>query len=208
MDMHKKNFITAGKKLDDAEKVMIMLHGRGASAEDILSLADHFQVQDFALIAPQATNHTWYPYSFLVPPSENEPWLSSALSLVKEIVTEVNAKGIKSENIYFAGFSQGACLTLEFVTRNATKYGGVIAFTGGLIGDEIKTENYSGDFSGTNIFIGTSDPDPHVPVKRVNDSTAVLEKMNAEVTKKIYPNMGHTINQDEINIVNKLFFLN
>ena len=206
--MHKKNFITAGKKLDDAEKVMIMLHGRGASAEDILSLADHFQVQDFALIAPQATNHTWYPYSFLVPPSENEPWLSSALSLVKEIVTEVNAKGIKSENIYFAGFSQGACLTLEFVTRNATKYGGVIAFTGGLIGDEIYTENYSGDFSGTNIFIGTSDPDPHVPVKRVNDSTAVLEKMNAEVTKKIYPNMGHTINQDEINIVNKLFFLN
>ena len=206
--MHKKNFITAGKKLDDAEKVMIMLHGRGASAEDILSLADHFQVQDFALIAPQATNHTWYPYSFLVPPSENEPWLSSALSLVKEIVTEVNAKGIKSENIYFAGFSQGACLTLEFVTRNATKYGGVIAFTGGLIGDEIYTENYSGDFSGTNIFIGTSDPDPHVPVKRVNDSTVVLEKMNAKVTKKIYPNMGHTINQDEINIVNKLFFLN
>ena len=204
--MHKKNFITAGKKLEDATKVMIMLHGRGASAEDILGLADHFQVQEFALIAPQATNHTWYPYSFLVPPSENEPWLSSALSLVKEIVTEVNAKGIKSENIYFAGFSQGACLTLEFVTRNATKYGGVIAFTGGLIGDEIKTENYSGDFSGTNIFIGTSDPDPHVPVKRVNDSTAVLEKMNAEVTKKIYPNMGHTINQDEINIVNKLFF--
>ena len=206
--MHKKNFITAGKKLEDAKKVMIMLHGRGASAEDILSLAGHFQVRDFALIAPQATNHTWYPYSFLVPPSENEPWLSSALSLVKEIVTEVNAKGIKSENIYFAGFSQGACLTLEFVTRNATKYGGVIAFTGGLIGDEIYTENYSGDFSGTNIFIGTSDPDPHVPVSRVNDSTAVLEKMNAKVTTKIYPNMGHTINQDEINIVNKLFFLN
>ena len=206
--MHKKNFITAGKKLDDAEKVMIMLHGRGASAEDILSLAGHFQVRDFALIAPQATNHTWYPYSFLAPPSENEPWLSSALSLVKEIVDEVKAKGIKSENIYFAGFSQGACLTLEFVTRNATKYGGVIAFTGGLIGDKIYTGNYSGDFSGTNIFIGTSDPDPHVPLTRVNDSTTVLEKMNANVTTKIYPNMGHTINQDEINIVNKLFFPN
>ena len=204
--MHKKNFITAGKKLEDATSVIIMLHGRGASAEDILSLAEHFKVQDFALIAPQATNHTWYPYSFLAPPSENEPWLSSALSIVKEIVTEVNAKGIKSENIYFAGFSQGACLTLEFVTRNATKYGGVIAFTGGLIGDKINVDNYSGDFSGTNIFIGTSDPDPHVPVSRVNDSTAVLEKMNAKVTTKIYPNMGHTINQDEINIVNKLFF--
>jgi len=206
--MHKKNFITAGKKLEDAKKVMIMLHGRGASAEDILSLAGHFQVRDFALIAPQATNHTWYPYSFLAPPSENEPWLSSALSLVKEIVDEVKAKGIKSENIYFAGFSQGACLTLEFVTRNATKYGGVIAFTGGLIGDKIYTGNYSGDFSGTNIFIGTSDPDPHVPLTRVNDSTTVLEKMNANVTTKIYPNMGHTINQDEINIVNKLFFPN
>jgi len=206
--MHKKNFITAGKKLEDAKKVMIMLHGRGASAEDILSLAGHFQVRDFALIAPQATNHTWYPYSFLAPPSENEPWLSSALSLVKEIVDEVKAKGIKSENIYFAGFSQGACLTLEFVTRNATKYGGVIAFTGGLIGDKIYTGNYSGDFSGTNIFIGTSDPDPHVPLTRVNDSTTVLEKMNANVTTKIYPNMGHTINQDEINIVNKLFFAN
>ena len=206
--MHKKNFITAGKKLEDATSVIIMLHGRGASAEDILSLAEHFKVQDFALIAPQATNHTWYPYSFLAPPSENEPWLSSALSIVKEIVTEVNAKGIKSENIYFAGFSQGACLTLEFVTRNATKYGGVIAYTGGLIGDKINVDNYSGDFSGTNIFIGTSDPDPHVPVSRVNDSTAVLEKMNAKVTTKIYPNMGHTINQDEINIVNKLFFAN
>jgi len=206
--MHKKNFITAGKKLEDAKKVMIMLHGRGASAEDILSLAGHFQVRDFALIAPQATNHTWYPYSFLAPPSENEPWLSSALSLVKEIVDEVKAKGIKSENIYFAGFSQGACLTLEFVTRNATKYGGVIAFTGGLIGDKIYTGNYSGDFSGTNIFIGTSDPDPHVPLTRVNDSTTVLEKMNANVTTKIYPNMGHTINQDEINTVNKLFFPN
>ena len=206
--MHKKNFITAGKKLEEATKVMIMLHGRGASAEDILSLAGHFQVRDFALIAPQATNHTWYPYSFLAPPSENEPWLSSALSLVKEIVDEVKAKGIKSENIYFAGFSQGACLTLEFVTRNATKYGGVIAFTGGLIGDKIYTGNYSGDFSGTNIFIGTSDPDPHVPVTRVNDSTTVLEKMNSNVTTKIYPNMGHTINQDEINIVNKLFFPN
>jgi len=204
--MHKKNFITAGKKLEDAAKVMIMLHGRGASAEDILSLADHFQVQDFALIAPQATNHTWYPYSFLVPPSENEPWLSSALSLVKEIVTEVNAKGIKSENIYFAGFSQGACLTLEFVTRHATKYGGIAAFTGGLIGDKIYRGNYAGDFSGTPVFIGTSDPDPHVPVERVNESAEILEKMNALVTKKIYKNMGHTISKDEISTVNKIIF--
>jgi phospholipase/carboxylesterase len=204
--MHTKQFITAGKNLEDASMVLIMIHGRGASAEDILTLADHFEVNDFALIAPQATNHTWYPYSFLAPPSENEPWLSSALSLVNDIVKEVQAKGISSENIYFAGFSQGACLTLEFVTRNAEKYGGVAAFTGGLIGDKIYPENYAGDFSGTPVFIGSSDPDPHVPVGRVNESAELLEKMNALVTKKIYKNMGHTINQDELSIVNDMIF--
>ena len=116
------------------------------------------------------------------------------------------AKGILPANIYFLGFSQGACLTLEFVTRNATRYGGVTAFTGGLIGDKLYTENYKGDFGGTPVFIGTSDPDPHVPVERVNDSAALLEKMNAKVTKKIYKNMGHTINQDEISTVNELIF--
>lgn len=204
--MHKKQFVTAGKKLEEASKALIMIHGRGASAEDILGLADHFQINEFALIAPQATNHTWYPYSFLVPPSQNEPWLSSALALVKDIVSDVKAKGIKAENIYFAGFSQGACLALEFVTRNAEKYGGVAAFTGGLIGDKIYTENYQGNFSGTPVFIGTSDPDPHVPVERVNESAALLEKMNAVVTKKIYKNMGHTIISDEIDNVNKLMF--
>ncbi len=204
--MHKRQLITAGKKLEDTSKALILIHGRGASAEDILGLADHFEVNDLTLIAPQATNHTWYPYSFLAPPSENEPWLSSALSLLKDIVKEMNAKGIISENIYFAGFSQGACLTLEFITRHATKYGGVAAFTGGLIGDKIYPENYAGDFSGTPVFIGTSDPDPHVPVERVNESAEILEKMNALVTKKIYKNMGHTINPDEINTVNKMFF--
>jgi phospholipase/carboxylesterase len=202
--MHKKQLITAGKKLEDASKVLIMLHGRGGSAEDILSLAGHLDVVDFALVSPQATNHTWYPYSFMALPSENEPWLSSALSLLKEIVDDLRSKGIKSENIYFLGFSQGACLTLEFVTRNADKYGGVAAFTGGLIGDKIYPGNYNGDFSGTPIFIGSSDPDPHVPVTRVNESVEILEKMNAHLTKKIYKNMGHTINQDEIDTVNKL----
>src|SRR5205085_8587442 len=125
--MHKKKLITAGKSLDVASKVLIMLHGRGASAEDILSLSSYLNVQDFALIAPAATNNTWYPYSFLMPPAQNEPWLSSALALIKDIVADVNNKGITSDNIYFAGFSQGACLTLEFMTRNATRYGGVVA---------------------------------------------------------------------------------
>jgi len=204
--MHKKQIVTAGKKLEDASKALIMIHSRGAKAEDRLGLAAHFEINDFALIAPQATNHTWYPYSFLTPPAENEPWLSSALSLVKDIVKDVKATGIKAENIYFAGFSQGACLALEFVTRNAERYGGVAAFTGGLIGDKIYTENYQGNFSGTPFFIGTSDPDPHVPVERVNESVLILEKMNAVVTKKIYKNMGHTISSDEIDTVNKIMF--
>ena len=202
--MHKKEFIASGKDLDKAEKVLIMIHGRGASAEDILSITDYLKVDDFALLAPQATNHSWYPYSFMMPPSQNEPWLSSAIQFIGNIVDDIKGKNIQKENIYFLGFSQGACLTLEYVARNADKYGGVIAFTGGLIGDKIYTENYKGSFAGTPIFIGTSDPDPHVPVGRVNESAAVLEKMNAAVTKNIYKNLGHTINQEEINYASKI----
>lgn len=204
--MHKKQLITAGKKPEDASRVLIMIHGRGGTAEDILALSDYLEVKDFALLAPQATGHSWYPYSFLTIPSQNEPWLSSALDLLNDIVNDIVSKGINKENIYFLGFSQGACLTLEFVTRHATKYGGVAAFTGGLIGDRIYPENYSGDFSDTPVFIGTSDPDPHVPVERVNESAAILEKMNALVTKKIYKDMGHTISKDEISTVNKMIF--
>ena len=206
--MHKKNIITAGKEIAPANKVLIMLHGRGGSAEDILSLSSHLNVKDFALLAPQATNNTWYPYSFLAPPSQNEPWLSSALQLVRELVDDMLSKGVPAGNIYFAGFSQGACLTLEFVTRNAAQYGGVAAFTGGLIGDKIYQENYKGDFHNTPVFIGTSDPDPHIPVERVYATTSILKEMNASVTEKIYPHMGHTINQDEIDLVNQLIFTN
>src|SRR5882672_5144496 len=202
--MHQKKIFSAGKKLDDASKALIMIHGRGASAEDILSLAEHLEVEEYALIAPQATNNTWYPYSFLAPPTENEPWLSSALTILKEIVDDLNGKGIISTNIYFLGFSQGACLMLEFVTRNATKWGGVVAFTGGLIGDKIYPENYKGDFADTPVFIGTSDPDPHVPVERVYATIHILKNMHATVTEKVYDRMGHTINQDEINNANDL----
>jgi phospholipase/carboxylesterase len=204
--MHKKNIVRAGVPLEKSTKVLIMLHGRGSNAEDILSLSSYFTVKDFSLIAPQATNNTWYPYSFMMPPAENEPWLSSALSILSEIVSELNGTGISSESIYFIGFSQGACLTLEFVTRNAKRYGGVAAFTGGLIGDKIYTENYTGDFKNTPVFIGTSNPDPHVPVERVYATTNILKNMNADVTEKIYNNMGHTINDDEIQNVNVLIF--
>lgn len=206
--MHTKEYITAGKDLKQAKKALIMLHGRGAQASDILSLAPHLQVSDYALVAPQATNYTWYPYSFMANPNHNEPWLSSALDVVGEVVKDIEAAGVAKENIYFLGFSQGACLTLEYVTRNATRWGGVVAFTGGLIGDILYTEKYKGDFAGTPVFIGTSNPDPHVPVQRVQDSTRILQGLHASVTEKVYTNMGHTVSQDEIDQANKLVFKN
>lgn len=204
--MHRKDVRILGKQPGEAGKALVLLHGRGSSAEDILSLTSHLQVDDFTVWAPQATNHTWYPLSFLAPPTENEPWLSSALQLVNELVTDINDAGIPSENIYFAGFSQGACLTLEYVTRNARKWGGAVAFTGGLIGDRIYPENYKGDFGGTSCFIGTSDPDPHVPVARVRESEQILKNMNADITIKVYAGMGHSISKDELNWANKLVF--
>ena len=204
--MHSKKIYTSGKDITEAKKVLVMVHGRGAFAQDILSLAGYFNINDYALIAPQATNNTWYPYSFLTPPKQNEPWLSSALDVLKDTVSDITEAGISSENIYFLGFSQGACLTLEFVTRNAKKWGGVIAFTGGLIGDKIYDENYSGDFLQTPVFIGSSDPDAHVPVERVYASTVIIKNINADITTKIYPDMGHTISKDEIDQVNTLIF--
>lgn len=204
--MHKKNIKTAGKSLKEAKKVLIMLHGRGANASDILGLASHLNVSEHALLAPQAINNTWYPYSFLAQLEQNEPWLSSALDLLKEVVDEVNKQEITNENIYFLGFSQGACLAIEFVTRNADKYGGVVIFTGGLIGDKINLENYSGNFKGTPIFIGTGNPDSHVPIERVNKSVSILKKMNAKVHLQVFEGRPHTISQDEINEANRLIF--
>lgn len=204
--MHQKNITTAGLSLDKAEKVLIMIHGRGGSAEDILSLGAYLNVADFALLAPQATGNTWYPYSFLAPVAQNEPWLSSALNLLQAQVDELVQSGKKRENIYFLGFSQGACLTLEFTARNANRYGGVVAFTGGLIGDKINNDNYKGSFGNTPIFIGSSNPDPHIPVERVYASSNILRDMGANVVEKVYAGMGHTINNDEIEQVNQLIF--
>ena len=189
---------TAGQPLTSAARVLIMIHGRGGTAADILTLAEALPVEDFALLAPQAAGNFWYPYSFLAPPAQNEPWLTASLEQLGQLLARVRAAGITDENIYFLGFSQGACLALEFVTRNAAKFGGVAAFTGGLIGDRIYPENYKGDFKGTPVFIGTGDPDPHVPVQRVHATTALLQSMHAGVTEKVYPGMGHTISGDEI----------
>jgi len=198
--------ITDGVPLNGAKKALIMIHGRGASAHDILSISKHLNVADYALVAPQAENRTWYPYSFLVPINENEPSFSKSLEAIHNVVVAIQQNGIEKENIYFLGFSQGACLALEFTARNAAKYGGIVAFTGGLIGDKVYEDHYKGNFENTPIFIGTSDPDFHVPVERVNETETLLKKMGAAVTKKIYDNMGHTISQDEIDIVNEIIF--
>lgn len=204
--MHSKNIITAGKDISEAKKALVLLHGRGGNARDILSLANNLDTEDFALFAPQATNNTWYPYSFMAASAQNEPGLSSALDILSDLLEELKSEGISSENIYFAGFSQGACLTAEFVTRNADKFGGVALFTGGLIGDKIYSENYNGDFKGTPVFIGTGNPDAHVPVSRVLETQKVMESLNARVNVEVYDNRPHTISQDEIIKANQLVF--
>ncbi|TCC87871.1 alpha/beta hydrolase [Pedobacter hiemivivus] len=206
MYTHQKDIMTAGVPIADAKKAVIFIHGRGASAADILSLNDHLQIDDAALFAPQATHHSWYPYSFLAPVMENQPALDSALALLKILVAELKNAGIPQEKIYFVGFSQGACLVLEYITRNAGKYGGAVAFTGGLIGKELNMQNYKGDFKKTPVLITTGDPDPHVPVSRVEVSEGIMKKMNANVTVKIYPGRLHTISKTEIELAKKLVF--
>ena len=200
-----ENFRTAGIPLEQATKVMIMVHGRGGSPQDILSLSEHIEANDFAYIAPQAQNNTWYPYSFLRPTEENEPYLSSALETLAAIRGRLQADfNFKSPQIYWLGFSQGACLMLEFIARNAMEYGGVFGLSGGLIGPNETPRNYEGTFSDTPIFLGCSDRDSHVPALRVLESEQVFNRMNAQVTTKLYPNFPHTINEDELNIVNLL----
>lgn len=200
------NRIYAGKKLDQAEKVLIMIHGRGGSAEDILSIASSLNVREFALVAPQAEDSSWYPLSFLAPRNENEPYLSESLNVIKQLVADLEAQGFAKSQLYFLGFSQGACLALDFAASDAANYGGIAAFTGGVIGDQVDHRNYHGDFMGTPVFIGSSDPDFHVPVTRVKETTALFEDMGANVTEIIYENMGHTISHGEIVQVNKLIF--
>jgi phospholipase/carboxylesterase len=197
---HALQIVEAGLPLEKASRALIMLHGRGATAQDIISLHHEFELNDYYVVAPQATNYTWYPYSFLAPVAQNEPSLSSALHLVRDLVSDIEKAGIISDKIYLLGFSQGACLTLEFASRNARKWGGVIAFTGGLIGDKVNQANYSGSFDKTRVFIGNSDNDPHVPLARTQESADIMHTLGAMVTLKIYPALPHTINRDEIKI--------
>jgi predicted esterase len=188
----------------DARLVAIMLHGRGASAEDILGLAHQFSVSDIAYVAPQAAGSGWYPYSFLAPIAQNEPWLGSALRVVAGLTEDLADQRIPAERVVVMGFSQGACLTLEFAARHARRYAAVVAFTGGLIGPPGTPRDYTGDFAGTPVFIGSSDLDPHVPLERVQESTAVFRRLGATVDERIYPRMEHTINADELHAVDAL----
>lgn len=204
--IHTKNILATGIEISKAKKALIMVHGRGGSAGDIMTISQYLNIGDFALLAPQASGNSWYPYSFVAPISHNEPWLSEALALLQETMTDTIETGITEENIYLLGFSQGACLALEFAARNATKFGGIVAFSGGLIGEKIQRNHYKGNFNNTPVFIGSSNPDPHIPVERVHATTDILKEMHAQVTEKIYPNMGHTITQDEFDLANELVF--
>ncbi|SEB14619.1 alpha/beta hydrolase [Pedobacter hartonius] len=206
MYQHSKNIVTAGIPAENAKSALVMIHGRGASAQSMVPLSSYLNTNDMAVFAPEASRHSWYPTSFIQPVEENQPALDSALEVISELVKDIIGSGIPAEQIYFLGFSQGACLTLEYVTRNAMKYGGVIAFTGGLIGKDLRMENYQGDFGQTTILMTTGDPDAHVPLKRVKESAAIMEKMNGRMHVIVYPAKQHTITNDEIDLANQLFF--
>lgn len=190
--------LTAGRPLAEARVAVILLHGRGADARDILGLAREFSVPDVAWLAPDAASHHWYPDRFMEPLSANEPWLSSALQFVDRTVAQVLAAGIAPERLVLGGFSQGACLALEYAARHAKRYGGVIAFAGGLIGPDDTPRDYGGAFDDMPVFLGVGDADAHIPVARTTESAAVFERMGAQVDLRIYPGMPHTIVEDQI----------
>lgn len=196
--------LTRGAALKDARGAVVLAHGRGASAEDILGLADELELPDLAYLAPEAAGHSWYPNSFLAPLDKNEPWLSSSLELLKAAVERIAAAGIPREKIALMGFSQGACLVSEFVAQNPSRYGGLVAFTGGLIGPPGTVFHYTGDLSGTPCFLGSGDPDPHVPWKRVEETASALSALGGSVKLKRYPGMPHTISADEISEARKI----
>jgi len=190
--------------LDEAEAAMIMVHGRGAGAEDILSLAGELGRPELAYLAPQAAGYTWYPYTFMAPMEQNEPGLSSGLEVLGDLIRHLEAHGIPAERTVLLGFSQGACLTLEYAARNARRFGGAVALSGGLIGPPGTPRDYAGSFEGTPVFLGCSDRDPHIPKARVDESAEIFRRMGAEVTERIYPAMGHTVNEDELSFVRDL----
>lgn len=189
---------TAGLEPHEAGSAMILVHGRGATAPSILELASALPSDDMVYLAPQAMGNTWYPTSFLSPREQNEPGISSGLKAIESLIDFLNEAGIPTDRIVLGGFSQGACLSSEFVATHPARYGGLLVFSGGLIGPQDAPLLHEGNLEGTPVFIGCSDTDFHIPLERVEETARVLADMGADVTKRIYPGMGHTIIQDEI----------
>ena len=190
--------LVGGAPLETAAGVLIAIHGRGAGADDIMALAKEVATPNVAILAPQAAGNTWYPYRFLEPTERNEPFLSSALRIVADLIARLEANDIPSERVALLGFSQGACLALEAAARNARRYAGVIGFSGGLIGPPGTSFDYAGSLDRTPVFIGSSDVDPHIPKERVEESATALDRLGAAVDARLYPGMGHTVNRDEL----------
>jgi phospholipase/carboxylesterase len=197
------NLLETGKSLEAASKVAIMVHGRGSTAAQIVTLADHLNLEDFAILAPQAPTNTWYPYSFMAPRKENQPYLDQALEQLGNLVKKCLDADKSADQLYFIGFSQGACLVLEYTARNPKKYGGIIAFTGGLIGEDLNPDAYRGDFKQTPVFVGSSHQDMHVPLHRVEASEEVFSKLGAQIKTLIFPDTYHTIRAEETDWVNQ-----
>lgn len=201
------NWIQTGLSLSESKKALILLHGRGASAESILSLTSYLDLADFSVFAPQAAQRTWYPYGFMASDQGNLSALNSSLLQVSLLFQFLIENEKAPEQIYVMGFSQGACLSLEFTARNAQKFGGVVAFTGGLIGEKIEEKKYKGDFQGTPILLSSSAHDMHVPAQRIHDSAQLLQKMGAEVSLSLFEDELHTIRPEELTWVNQRLFL-
>ena len=196
--------LSRGRVLAGARLVAILLHGRGASAEDILSLAAQIRAREVAYLAPQAAGGTWYPYSFLSPISQNEPGITSGLRVIEGLIDQAARHGLPSNRVALMGFSQGACLSLEFAARHAQRFAAVIGLSGGLIGPAGTPRPYPGSMAGTPVFLGCSDIDPHVPLERVHETADVFRRLGASVDARIYPRMGHTVNRDELDAIDAL----
>jgi phospholipase/carboxylesterase len=194
---------TAGEPLEEADAAMILVHGRGATARSILQLGREVQQPGLALLAPQAAGNTWYPNSFLVPVERNEPGRSSGLQAITEAVDAAAGAGLTRDRILLLGFSQGGCLASEFVARNPTRYGGLAALSGGLIGESIDPDEYEGALEATPVFLGCSDVDPHIPAERVRETAAVFKRLGGDVTTRLYEGMGHGVNEDELAMVSE-----
>lgn len=198
-DPHRNvRIIEAGAPLHRAKAVVVMVHGRGADGHDMLSLAESFAQPDLAYLAPQAVGRSWYPHSFLAPIADNEPFLSSALRMLETLLERLGKEGFTSGRVVLLGFSQGACLALEYAARHARQYGGIVGLSGGLIGPKVALRHDVGVLAGTSVFLGCSDTDPHIPLERVHETTRILGALGGSVTERIYPGMGHGVNDDEV----------